>query len=171
MSSNQTRFYYKKQNKTLSNTDKYRYWFTFEQLPLELDPLSQSMKLFNQNVNTGSNLSSSNISDQLCTYSVFHYFVLENRAHNFFVPFQGGHSETLKEYRRYKRGYVSKWLSRRRIKGFYSVTTATDFRQGARSLMQVRFLLIAPHNFKFCRIIQLTDQSCTKEINRKIEVD
>ena len=53
-----------KKKKTLTNTDKYRYWFTFEQLPLELDPLSQSMKLFNQNVNTGSNLSSSNISDK-----------------------------------------------------------------------------------------------------------
>ncbi|KAL4227820.1 hypothetical protein ACF0H5_013257 [Mactra antiquata] len=42
----------------------------------------------------------------------------------------------LKEYRRYKRGYVNKWLSKRRIKAFYSVTMAPDFRQGARSLMQ-----------------------------------
>jgi len=49
---------------------------------------------------------------------------------------EGNHGETLKEYRRYKRGYVNKWLTKRRIKAFYSVTTAKDFRQGAQSLMQ-----------------------------------
>ncbi|XP_053405857.1 solute carrier family 12 member 3-like isoform X2 [Mercenaria mercenaria] len=49
---------------------------------------------------------------------------------------EGSHSDALKEYRRFRRGYVNKWLTKRRIKGFYSVTIAPDFRQGARSLMQ-----------------------------------
>ncbi|XP_060592142.1 solute carrier family 12 member 2-like isoform X2 [Ruditapes philippinarum] len=49
---------------------------------------------------------------------------------------QGSHSDALKEYRRFRRGYVNKWLTKRRIKAFYSVTIAPDFRQGARSLMQ-----------------------------------
>ncbi|WAQ98772.1 S12A2-like protein [Mya arenaria] len=49
---------------------------------------------------------------------------------------EGSHSDTLKDYRRYKRGYVNRWLSKRHIKAFYSVTTAPDYRLGAKSLMQ-----------------------------------
>ena len=56
---------------------------------------------------------------------------------NMLYYLQGSHSDALKEYRRYRRGYVNKWLVKRRIKAFYSVTIAPDFRQGARSLMQV----------------------------------
>lgn len=49
---------------------------------------------------------------------------------------EGTHADSIKMYRRYKRGPVNRWLVKRRIKAFYSVTIAPDFRQGARSLMQ-----------------------------------
>jgi len=35
---------------------------------LQLNPLSQSIKLINQNVNTGSNLSSSKSTEELCAF-------------------------------------------------------------------------------------------------------
>ncbi|XP_052280558.1 solute carrier family 12 member 2-like isoform X2 [Dreissena polymorpha] len=49
---------------------------------------------------------------------------------------EGADSETLRQYRRYQKGYVTRWLNKRKIKAFYSVTTATNYRQGARGLMQ-----------------------------------
>lgn len=63
---------------------------------------------------------------------------------------QGSNPGALKEYRRYKKGYASKWLSKRRIKAFYNVTMAPDFRQGARSLMQVcvKFLIYISYNIQ-----------------------
>jgi len=42
--------------------------FTFEHLPVQPNPLSQSMKHFNQNINTGSNLSYSKNLTVTCKY-------------------------------------------------------------------------------------------------------
>ncbi|OWF48421.1 solute carrier family 12 member 2-like isoform X2 [Mizuhopecten yessoensis] len=48
----------------------------------------------------------------------------------------GNQSDCLREINRYKSGTVYQWFKQRKVKSFYSVTSATSFRQGAQSIMQ-----------------------------------
>ncbi|XP_069138674.1 solute carrier family 12 member 2-like isoform X2 [Argopecten irradians] len=48
----------------------------------------------------------------------------------------GNQSECLREMNRCKAGSVYQWFKQRKVKSFYSVTSAPTFRQGAQSIMQ-----------------------------------
>ncbi|KAK3594337.1 hypothetical protein CHS0354_026214 [Potamilus streckersoni] len=49
---------------------------------------------------------------------------------------EGDSTATLKDLKRWRKDQMYVWFHKRRIKAFYSVTSAPDFRQGAQSLMQ-----------------------------------
>lgn len=55
---------------------------------------------------------------------------------------QGPQSDNLKHLRGMRPKEAYHWLHNRRVKAFYSVTTAPDFRCGVQNLLQVRWFFI-----------------------------
>lgn len=55
---------------------------------------------------------------------------------------QGPQSDNLKHLRGIRPKEAYHWLHNRRVKAFYSVTTAPDFRRGVQNLLQVSWFII-----------------------------